>query len=299
MSIQLGRNPYKAHDVFDDVESCLWVFLHAAIHFFESNASYSTLDMFDHSEEGRHATYGSFTKGGTAKRNYLFEDEENYVKFSSTALHKAVSEAAALVRYYHLTLTGGDFREHLPSAQQLLIWDPSQPPVPGSRTPLLRHLAQMLERNDWPASDTVSDIFPRIRETVLTKDNDKEKSARVGSTMTSQSLPMQSLKEVLDERNRVAAASGRRRRKRSAEGEGDDEPGTGGSGTDKRQRTLTGSKAGVATRRGTGSRSTDVEPEGPAQASGSRETRAAREQAPLPRRSTRKRSTVDVVQQPL
>ncbi|TCD71125.1 hypothetical protein EIP91_012073 [Steccherinum ochraceum] len=283
MSIELGRNPYKAHDVFDDIESCLWVFLNSAIHFFDSDASYSTLDMFDHSEEGRHAIYGSFTKGGNAKRNYVIDDQD-YVKFSSTALHEAVSEAVALVAYYHFTLTG-HFREHLSSAQQLLKWDPSQPPVHGTRTPLLQHLAEVLDRDDWPASDTVSDRFPRIRETVLTKDSDRDKAARVGSSIISQSLPLQSLEEVPDKRDCVAAANRLRVRKRSAQEEAGNEESTGGVGKDKRRRTATGRR-----RPEVGSHGDDQER---SHAAESRETQAIRNQAPLPRRSTRSRGNAN------
>ncbi|KAH8102119.1 hypothetical protein BXZ70DRAFT_54503 [Cristinia sonorae] len=83
MSIALGRNPLKIHDILDDVESCFWVLLYQAIHHMPCpNDSGKHLKMFN--EFDLNPVGGVLLEtGGKGKRSYL-SDPFDYHPTSST-----------------------------------------------------------------------------------------------------------------------------------------------------------------------------------------------------------------------
>ncbi|KAH8099782.1 hypothetical protein BXZ70DRAFT_1025890 [Cristinia sonorae] len=64
LSTGLAENPSKTHDMMDDLESCFWVLLYVALRHFESDATPSALEIFDHfdGEDNRGELIGGLKK---------------------------------------------------------------------------------------------------------------------------------------------------------------------------------------------------------------------------------------------
>ena len=70
MSILHLEEMSKPHDIFDDLESLLWVLLFFAIHHFEYEGSFN-MRVFDELHETEDTTHGTYVTGGSSKTRWL------------------------------------------------------------------------------------------------------------------------------------------------------------------------------------------------------------------------------------
>ncbi|KAH8099749.1 hypothetical protein BXZ70DRAFT_907768 [Cristinia sonorae] len=157
LSIALGLNPRKVHDILDDLESCYWVLLYQALHHFESNEkTRETLKMFDEYNEliAPDGTY--MCTGGMKKFVYLLTTTPPYgpVRFDSPGLDDVIRGLSAqLHRYY---------RADVPNSPEFAVLRRELLENPGLA--MLATIKAALRKKDkhWPKNDRLPDLFPRI-----------------------------------------------------------------------------------------------------------------------------------------
>lgn len=100
MSIEVLKNPDKLHEIFDDLESCFWTFLYAALHRFEHKGKFN-MDAFTSYElEYKNGVPTGRELGGSAKKEAL-KDLYKAVQFSCEPLGKLVMTLASALDDYH------------------------------------------------------------------------------------------------------------------------------------------------------------------------------------------------------
>lgn len=99
MSISTLQDPTKAHDVLDDIESCFWVLLYTALHYFKVKSGGLDLRILDECNE--HVVNGKFiTTGGLQKLKALGKDIR-HLEFESRPLTSAIRAFAKVLSEYH------------------------------------------------------------------------------------------------------------------------------------------------------------------------------------------------------
>lgn len=73
MSIALLRDTVKLHDVFDDIESLLWVLLFFAVQNFKYTGTFS-MRVFDEATEAFHTEHGRIVVGGNRKLTWILRE---------------------------------------------------------------------------------------------------------------------------------------------------------------------------------------------------------------------------------
>ncbi|TCD65437.1 hypothetical protein EIP91_002693 [Steccherinum ochraceum] len=144
VSIALAQDPHKGYELVDDLESSYWVFLHTALHFFDSDAKVSSVKMFD----GCDQPVTALLTGGGDK--YIFLGTKP-VTFSSAPLGHLLDE----------------LRKHFLSRHILRSTGVAQPYDPQS---LLKLFDEALAKSDWPKGDAVADRFVRMSASARNQD---------------------------------------------------------------------------------------------------------------------------------
>lgn len=242
ISIALGRNPNKVHDVLDDIESSYWVLLYNGIHYFASDAESTILDMFDQSKQVKKGKT-VITVGGEAKVAYILNpDDDTALHFSCPPFEDLMQRVESHhAEYHHLR----NYRRREPKAfearHQELLDHPARE--------LLVIFEDALKRTDWPEADAMADLFPREKTHDRLQDlNDLARQHIIDTG--SMAPPPPSIAD--SEGTRLAmlppaaplpvGAEGRRFTRASAKRvmQEEDQPGTDESRGSKRLRTLSG-----------------------------------------------------------
>ncbi|CAL1717242.1 unnamed protein product [Somion occarium] len=151
MSILLLQDTEKRHNIFDDVESILWVILFVAVHYFTHEGKFS-LEIFNQFETFSEGVTGQKAIGGHRKRAFL---SQRNVKFHCRALHSFVIDLAKFHNHYHGLATEALESEgsQLADYETLLKNDLQQ---------LLIRFKTILndESADWSHGLAVEDIYP-------------------------------------------------------------------------------------------------------------------------------------------
>ncbi|CAL1710415.1 unnamed protein product [Somion occarium] len=152
MSVKLLEDPDKPHEIFDDLESVLWVLLFIAVHHFEHSGTFD-MGVFDYFISHPGGFTGNATTGGQIKRSWLSGQS---VRFECPALNKVI-------------ITVGDFHNHLLNLANLAKRDPDNKALEEKKTELKANLRQLLEdfdgqlnsaSADWTKGDWVDDLYP-------------------------------------------------------------------------------------------------------------------------------------------
>lgn len=98
MSVALLRDPTKAHDILDDIESSYWSLLYGALHKFNHQRDFD-MEMFDEQKPDKRDGKVVYI-GGKAKRNALGE-MPNLVSFSSVPLNTLILNMAEQFHEYY------------------------------------------------------------------------------------------------------------------------------------------------------------------------------------------------------
>ncbi|KAH8099765.1 hypothetical protein BXZ70DRAFT_941006 [Cristinia sonorae] len=148
LSIALGSDARKTHDILDDLESCYWVLFYQALHHFKSNeGTRESLEMFDEYKE-RVLPGGIYVcMGGTLKLVHLVRPYKP-VQFDSHGLDVVMQGLSKqLQRYYAPSPNFERLRRRLLQR-------------PGHA--MLTTINAALKGGPWPKNDRLPDRFPRI-----------------------------------------------------------------------------------------------------------------------------------------
>ncbi|KAH8099758.1 hypothetical protein BXZ70DRAFT_990020 [Cristinia sonorae] len=135
LSIMLSANPKKVQDVLDDIESCYWVLMYNALHYFENTADQYVVDMFDYHEDNS----GENEMIGGGRKLFFLVNSDN-ISFSCAPLHALVHELREYFKMLYVNYAEAVIDEIGPS--------------------LLAIFETALSRVDWATSDVLPDQFP-------------------------------------------------------------------------------------------------------------------------------------------
>ncbi|KAH8102091.1 hypothetical protein BXZ70DRAFT_930224 [Cristinia sonorae] len=151
MSIALGRNPLKIHDILDDVESCFWVLLYQAIHHMPCpNTSGKHLKMFN--EFDLNPVGGVLLEtGGKGKRSYL-SDPFELVQFECMLLTTLIGKLSSHFEHYY----------HYLAQQVYGTADVNRNPEKEDPPKVLAIFRDALGLEGWPERDALPDQYPPV-----------------------------------------------------------------------------------------------------------------------------------------
>ncbi|KAH8102088.1 hypothetical protein BXZ70DRAFT_1016220 [Cristinia sonorae] len=154
ISILLGQNPLKIHNILDDVESCFWVLLYQAIHHMPCpNTSGKHLKMFDECKR-RHIGKVFLETGWNGKRHYLSYPSGS-VQFECMLLKTLIRKLSFHFELYHRYLADLEFG----------IVDVKRNPEKEDPPKVLAIFRDALELDGWPERDALPDQYPAFRNT--------------------------------------------------------------------------------------------------------------------------------------
>ncbi|TCD65442.1 hypothetical protein EIP91_002698 [Steccherinum ochraceum] len=155
VSISLAQNPEKGYELADDLESCYWVFLYTAIHFFDSDADPLALKVFDDCEKPAKA----LPAGGAKKLMFLTSKS---ITFTTTHLDVLLDH----LRTHLIAIRSAQF---LQSAGLMPPYDPRN---------LLKLFDDALTKSGWPRADATTDRFPRTSTAAQNEDVRRDDQAQ-------------------------------------------------------------------------------------------------------------------------
>ncbi|KAH8099748.1 hypothetical protein BXZ70DRAFT_940949 [Cristinia sonorae] len=151
LSIALGSDARKTHDILDDLESCYWVLFYQALHHFKSNeGTRESLEMFDEYKE-RVLPGGMYVSmGGGLKFVYLTRPYRP-VQFDSHGLDVVMQRLSKQLRQYYIAEA---FSSEFKRLRGRLLQRPGHA--------MLTTINAALKEGRWPKNDRLPDRFPRI-----------------------------------------------------------------------------------------------------------------------------------------
>ncbi|THH26969.1 hypothetical protein EUX98_g7223 [Antrodiella citrinella] len=189
LSIALGWKPSKPHDVSDDLESCYWVLLYTAIHYYASDAKIAVLDMFNQFTLELDGDTVE-TTGGDAKMLYVENRKNARVTFQSGPLHRTLKRLGHCIhRYYNMVLAFNEAHSETEEEEE-----EDEPMVRAAfprfpSTEALEILDDALKTGKWPAADILEDKFPRRKISAHKKDVNEAVRKQATTTGTGSMAP--------------------------------------------------------------------------------------------------------------
>ncbi|CAL1710445.1 unnamed protein product [Somion occarium] len=153
MSVALLKDPEKPHEVFDDIESILWVMLFISIHHFKHTGKFS-MDVFDQWSDDVGGFAGAQAIGGENKQSWLFA---RGAEFDCPALQKVIKTMSKFHQH---------FRQLVVDSQER---DGDKKPLQEYREELEKDLRRVYKHfddqlnnpsADWTDGNPVEDIYP-------------------------------------------------------------------------------------------------------------------------------------------
>ncbi|THH29054.1 hypothetical protein EUX98_g5131 [Antrodiella citrinella] len=236
LSIALGWDPRKFHDVSDDYESCYWVLLYNAIHYCASDAALpDALTMFNQCQLRRNGDTVMAT-GGDEKSLYV-EDKNpaRRIKFECGPLQYVLLHfGKSIATYYEAFKNSVDDGDSLLTGLAAPV---AAEVVPSRAFPcdeILQTIDKALLSTLWPASDFLEDQCPREKASAHRKNINAVVRKQATSPATGSMAPPSG--SGVHPRPSGSAST---KRALPEEVEGEDEPmGTNESRRSKRVRTL-------------------------------------------------------------
>lgn len=135
LSVRLAERPDRVHRVQDDVESCFWVLLYAALRLFECNSDSVHFEMFDECVmfPGRGLT------GGGSKKLFVIEHDDALV-FTCQPLRDLLDRIRYRLGSYYLE-------------RKIQGQDPEDEIFTSFIPDILGFFDSALSRTDWPEAD--------------------------------------------------------------------------------------------------------------------------------------------------
>ncbi|THG96898.1 hypothetical protein EW026_g5017 [Hermanssonia centrifuga] len=159
LSIEQLRSETKAHEIHDDLESCFWVFLYAALHHFRHQPVPFDMYVFEEvwDRKDKDGTIHFF--GGGWKRAALSLGQITDLKFDCAPLTEAIHHVSSIFEEFHGSAAGSSSSDYFGMRARAArakahaeMEDPS---------PLIKFLDAVLDREDWPQEDdAVFDPYP-------------------------------------------------------------------------------------------------------------------------------------------
>ncbi|THH26779.1 hypothetical protein EUX98_g7406 [Antrodiella citrinella] len=243
LSIALGWNSRKYHDISDDLESCYWVLLYIAIHHCASDAELKHLDMFNQCNVKMNGDT-VLTTGGNDKMLYVqslnslesITFECGPLEYVLIALGDSISEYYASMKLptkkAAASLLSGTKTKTAPLPAKDVV--PSRP-YPVDKALEVINAALKASDEAWPEADILEDRFPRERASAHKKDVNAAVRKQATTTPATGSMAPPSGSGV----HHRPSGSASTKRALPEEVEGEDEPmGTNESRSSKRVRTL-------------------------------------------------------------
>ena len=158
MSIAVLRNPSKAHTILDDIESCFWLLLYMALHFFKKTSGIVEMEMFDEMKELQMGDGAVHPVGGKSKYSALTMGDILQVAFDSKPLTGVLHGFCRLLASLHLSAymalqSGAQEQLEGHSMIQKSLEDMSE---------IFHIFDKALNDSDWPeGEDAVEDQYPK------------------------------------------------------------------------------------------------------------------------------------------
>ena len=172
MSIAMLEDPFKTHDILDDLESIFWSILYGAIKYFSGTVTFDMKAFFSQSEieiNGR-----LHVVGGGMKKGLLESTSLTNIPFDCAPLRELISHLSRVWRKYYRARV--DVSE-APSNEEARQEYETQREKLSKPAFWLDIFDQLLKRSDWLAADTIADRYPpkpakkhceEVREQLLT-----------------------------------------------------------------------------------------------------------------------------------
>ncbi|THG93868.1 hypothetical protein EW026_g7482, partial [Hermanssonia centrifuga] len=160
LSIEHLESENKIHEIHDDLESCFWVFLYAALHHFRHQPVPFDMSIFE--EVWDSTDSGDGTKhffGGGCKDGTLTLGEVQRVKFDSGPLNEAIHHMSSRLEEFHGSRIGTSLPD--PLGMKIRAAHATVRAKMEDPSPLIKFLDTVLDREDWPLEDdALYDPYP-------------------------------------------------------------------------------------------------------------------------------------------
>ena len=151
-------NPSKAHTILDDIESCFWLLLYMALHFFKKTSGIVEMDMFNEMKELQLDDGAVHPVGGTVKLSVLVTGDLLQITFDSKPLTRVIhtfSEILAPLQRLRYAATAST------ASQERARYEEAKKKVEDIAA-ILKIFDSSLEASDWPeGEDAVEDQYPK------------------------------------------------------------------------------------------------------------------------------------------
>lgn len=158
MSIAMLEDPFKAHDIVDDMESIFWSLLIGAAKYFAGKIQISMEDFFY--QKTKLIDGKLYVVGGNVKRDLLHTDLSN-MPFDCAPLRDLITRLSDIWRKYYEAKARFDARPSNRKAEEKYRKRHEQASKPAYWIAILD---KALKRKDWLEADTIEDRFPSKSE---------------------------------------------------------------------------------------------------------------------------------------
>ncbi|PSR83670.1 hypothetical protein PHLCEN_2v5677 [Hermanssonia centrifuga] len=159
LSIEQLGSENKIHEIHDDLESCFWVFLYAALHHFRHLPAPFDMSIFEDIRNREHGDGTTRSSGGVSKAAALVIGAVRNLTFDCGPLTEAIHHISLVFEDLYTSRVGsrfpGDIGMEFRVAHAKLRDDTEDP------SPLIEFLDAVLAREDWPqGDDALVDLYP-------------------------------------------------------------------------------------------------------------------------------------------
>ena len=157
MSIAMLQDPFKTHDILDDMESTFWSLLMGAIRYFAGKIEFSIEDFFY--QKYKPIDGKRYVVGGDLKRVLLESSSLTNMPFHCAPLRNLITRLSNIWRkYYSLRSDAKPTFDDL-EAQEAFKQLREQLSEPAYWIAILD---EALKREDWLEADTIEDRYPSM-----------------------------------------------------------------------------------------------------------------------------------------
>ncbi|KAI0078549.1 hypothetical protein K474DRAFT_1706431 [Panus rudis PR-1116 ss-1] len=169
MSIKLLQDPHGEHDISDDLESCFWVLVHTALHYFPHKRAHKGRVVFPDFDEFTETHCDLHNKqhkyGGKSKLAFL-QSPNGLATFTwdCVPLDTLIHDVAQIVLQYNAGLNQGKVRTSVShkEAREFL----------SNPTNLLNRFNKALASRGWPSEDKVDNLYPQGFQSTSSSDQE-------------------------------------------------------------------------------------------------------------------------------
>ncbi|THG96417.1 hypothetical protein EW026_g5418 [Hermanssonia centrifuga] len=177
LSIEQLGSKNKIHEIHDDLESCFWVFLYAALHHFRHLPAPFDMSIFEDVRDRKRSDGTTHTVGGIAKAAALVIGAVRNLSFDCRPLTEAIHHVSLIFEDLYTSRVGSGFRGDIAmefqAAHAKIRADTEDP------SPLIKFLDTVLDRDDWPQEDdALVDLYPPLKASYPLDEDENSYSAQ-------------------------------------------------------------------------------------------------------------------------